>query len=427
MLKKMISHAKRIFLCSVLLVWSTVTFAQELKVVSFEQTMEAYASVNKRLDNNDVPCAVLKISIPDVNDFSFEAGFRVGDVIYNPGEAIVYLGEGARNITIKSNKYGTLKYEFPNRMKLKKLITYRMSVKIPSLGIGGRKIAFGVSGGYLLPMISASSDGGFTGSAVNYTLGNGAEKASYSASGGFSVGAHVDFRIYRSWHLITGVNFLHYKYSNEFDADVELKIKDEGVRYGWKGTSQNRYKEEYTMSVLEIPVLASYRLPLTNDSHVQFNAGPVISYGLSAKLNLSGNTDSETMRAYKVVNGQLSDKLYDDKYHSLHYSQEGEFDMYSKEIFYSSNNGGMDVSRRASFEEAPLKRLNFGARLGVAYEYKGIFASLEYNLLLSNMANEKYWEGNRWMILDQPASDVMKGYKQRNSYLKISLGYTFRY
>ena len=87
----------------------------------------------------------------------------------------------------------------------------------------------------------------------------------------------------------------------------------------------------------------------------------------------------------------------------------------------------MDVPRIASFEEAPLKRLNFGARLGVVYEYKGIFAGLEYNWMLSNMANEKYWEGNRWMILNQSASDVMKGYKQRNSYLKISLGYTFRY
>jgi hypothetical protein len=257
------------------------------------------------------------------------------------------------------------------------MVTYRMSVKVPSLGIGGRKIAFGVSGGYLLPTISASSDGDFTGSVVNYTLGNATENASYSASSGFSVGAHVDFRIYRSWHLITGVNFLHYKYSNEFDGDVELKIKDEGVKYGWKGTSQNRYKEDYEMSVLEIPVLASYRLPVTHESHVQFNAGPVISYGLSAKLNLSGSTDSETMRCYKVVNGQLSDQLYDTKYQALHYTQEGEFDLYSKEVFYSVNNTGMEIPRRASFEEAPLKRLNFGARLGVVYEYKGIFAELE--------------------------------------------------
>ena len=123
MLKKMIFSAKRILLCSVLLVWSAVAFAQELKVVSFEQTIEAYASANKRFDGNDVPCAVLRISIPDVKEFSFEAGFKVGDVIYNPGEAIVYLAEGARSITIKSDKYGTLKYVFPNYLKLEKMVT----------------------------------------------------------------------------------------------------------------------------------------------------------------------------------------------------------------------------------------------------------------------------------------------------------------
>lgn len=427
MLQKMIFHAKRIVLCSMLLMCSIVSLAQELKVVSFEQTMEAYAKINERLDGNDEPCAVLKISIPDAKEFSVMASFKVGDVIYNPGEIIVYLGEGARNVTIQSDKYGKLRYEFPNRMKLKKMTTYRMSVKIPSLGIGGRKIAFGVNGGYLLPMISASSDGGFTGSAVNYSLGNGAENASYSTSGGFSVGAHVDFRIYRSWHLITGVNIQHYKYSNEFDGDVELELRDAGVKYGWRGVSQNGYKEDYTMTTLEIPVLASYRLPITNDSHLQFNAGPVISYGLSAKLNLSGSTDSETMRAYRVVNGQLSNQLYDNGYHSLHNLQEGEFDMYSKEVLYSTIIEGMNIAKQGSFEEAPLKRLNFGARVGVVYEYKGIFAGLEYNLMLSNMANKKYWEGDRWMVLDQGAGYGMTGYKQRHNYLKISLGYTFRY
>ena len=420
----MVSHAKRMIFSSMLLLWSVVAFGQELKVVSFEQTIQAYASINKRFDSNDVPCAVLRISIPNAEEFSFEGGYKIGDVIYNPGEAIVYLAEGARNITIKSDKYGTFKYDFPNRMKLEKLVTYRMTVKIPSLGIGGRKIAFGLSGGYFLPMISASSDGGFTGSVVNYALGNSKENASYSSSGGFSVGAHVDFRIYRSFHLITGVNFLHYKYSNEFDGDVDIVQEYNGAApYEIRGNSQNSYKESYSMTSLEVPVLISYRLPVKTRSPVQFNAGPVINYGLSAKLDLSGSTDSETMKKYDVSTGErLDNELY-----SLHYQLNGEFDLYSNNVSFVKEHDLVDEPLRSSFAEAPFKRLNFGARLGVAYEYEGISVGLEYNLMLSNMANKKYWEGNRWTIFDNVARDVMKNYKQRNSWLKISIGYTFRY
>ena len=44
----------------------------------------------------------------------------------------------------------------------------------------------------------------------------------------------------------------HYKYSNEFDGDVELELRDTGVKYGWRGVSQNGYKEDYTMTTLEM-------------------------------------------------------------------------------------------------------------------------------------------------------------------------------
>lgn len=405
------------------------TFAQELKVVSFERTMQAYASINKRLDLNDVPCAVLKISIPNTEEFSFESGFKVGDVIYSPGEAIVYLGEGARNITIKSDKYGTFKYEFPNRTKLEKLVTYRMSVKIPSLGIGGRKIAFGVNGGYLLPMISASSDGGFTGSAVNYALGNSRENASYSSSGGFSVGAHVDFRIYRSFHLITGINFLHYKYSNEFDGNVNLSFVDGGfVDYALKGECQLSFKENYTMSALEIPILVSYRWAVADKSHVQFNLGPVINYGLSSKMELSGSMDSETLYGYKLENGEVTNiRVPEVPISSRHYLLDGEFDLYSKELSYSEQYELGSIQKKTTFDESPFKRLSFGVKVGVAYEFKGVKLGVDYGFMLSNVANEKFWNGNRWDIFSQNNNKMMDAYKQRFNYLKLSVGYTFRY
>lgn len=48
-------------------------------------------------------------------------------------------------------------------------------------------------------------------------------------------------------------------------------------------------------------------------------------------------------------------------------------------------------------------------------------------MMLTNMANKKYWDGDRWMIFNQNAYSKMTGYRQNNHYLQIRIGYTFRY
>ena len=160
---------------------------------------------------------------------------------------------------------------------------------IPNIGIGGRTISFGVSAGYVIPLISASSGGNYTGSLVNYSLGNNSEEASYSSQSGFSVGAFADMRIYKNLYMKLGVNYTHYSYKNTFDADVTRIISGLEDTYYLKGSQENKYSEDYTMNLLEIPVIASYRLPVTKISHIQLNVGPVLSYGLSSKMKLSGN------------------------------------------------------------------------------------------------------------------------------------------
>jgi hypothetical protein len=47
--------------------------------------------------------------------------------------------------------------------------------------------------------------------------------------------------------------------------------------------------------------------------------------------------------------------------------------------------------------------------------------------MLTNMANKKFWEGDRLTIFDQTPGVVMSGYKQKNSYFGVKLAYTFRY
>lgn len=300
---------------------------------------------------------------------------------------------------------------------------------IPNFGIGGRSISFGVSVGYVNPFISASSGGNYTGSVVNYALGDKTENASYSTSGGFNVGAYADIRLYKNFYLKAGLEFTHYSYSNYFNKDVDRRIL-RTIQYYLGGKTENKYKEEYTMNQLEIPILGSYRIATTRISHVQFNVGPVIYYGLSFKMKLGGNTDTETLRAYKYTNLEFTNQLFNNSTYSSHYAGSGELDLYGKhyehtETYTMGNNA--DITKSYDLEDSPLNKFNFGLRFGAAFEYAGVSLGVEYNLMLTNMANKRFWESDRLTIFDQTPGAVMSGYKQRNSYLGVKLAYAFRY
>ena len=297
---------------------------------------------------------------------------------------------------------------------------------IPDFGIGGQPISFGMSVGFVTPMISSSSGGEYVGSLVNYALGSRHENASYKESLGFVVGAHVDVRLYRNFYLNTGVNFIHYTYENHFDQSYERRISTTSMGWYLKGDVHNKYVEEYTMNTLEIPFVFSYRLPLSRISHLQFNLGPVVSYGLNGKMNIDGGYDGSRIFQYSSHNNQIMGEAG-----SVHFVGHGSVDLYGDQVNYAETNviGSDDVPvpYNTQFEASPYKCWNFGAKIGVAYEYAGINLGIEYNLMLTNMANRKFWDGDRWMIFGNNAYAVMSGYKQHNNYLSVKLGYTFRY
>ena len=118
---------KSLLLCGCLLLLSTLLQAQEL-VPSF-RTLEKdlLARTQPRLDLNDVPCAIVRVSAADIETYTFE-GNIIGDVIYQSGEALVYMTKGSRNITIKRNKFGMLKFDFPQR--LEKQVVYKLDLKL---------------------------------------------------------------------------------------------------------------------------------------------------------------------------------------------------------------------------------------------------------------------------------------------------------
>lgn len=111
--------------------------AQELKVSAFQRmNRDLYARTHERLDLNENPCAVVRVSIPDAKSYTFE-GNVIGDVVYKPGEAIVYMTEGSRNITIKSDKFGSMKYEFTQ--KLEKNVVYKLALRLEEAGANKRR------------------------------------------------------------------------------------------------------------------------------------------------------------------------------------------------------------------------------------------------------------------------------------------------
>lgn len=302
---------------------------------------------------------------------------------------------------------------------------------IPVSGIGGRAVSFGFNAGCLFPMISASSGGSYTGSVVNYANGTSLEEASYSSSSGFSFSAYADIRVYKNLYLIAGLNFVHYKYKNHFQSDGIRNVMVGSDTYYAKGKIIDNFEEDYTFNALEIPLLASYRFPVTKKSHIQVNVGPVIRFGLSAKMKFSGSSDGEKLKAYALDRFGMTDNPRDDIYiNPYHIIASGSMDLYKKEVSYTETyveQNYATADRSQQFEDSPLKRVNVGARLGVAYEYSGISIGIDYNFMLTNMANKRYWEGSRWTVFDYTGGHVMSGYKQRNHYLQVRIGYTFRY
>lgn len=102
--------------------------AQELQIMGFQKLdRDLYARTHQRLDINEEPCAVVRISVANAEEYTFK-GNVIGDVIYNPGEAIVYLTQGSRNITILSDRFGMMKYDFTE--KLEKNVTYKLELKL---------------------------------------------------------------------------------------------------------------------------------------------------------------------------------------------------------------------------------------------------------------------------------------------------------
>ncbi len=298
--------------------------------------------------------------------------------------------------------------------------------------IGGRKISLGFSTGYIVPVVTSSSGGNYTGSVVNYALGDKNENAAYKSDGGFTIGAYADVNIHNSFYLTAGLYLSKYAYYNNFDQSYErIAFMYYPMGYYTKGEIRSSYKETYKLTQLELPVLLSYRVPISKMSHLQINVGPSLIYGIAANMDVSGAYDGERIYKYKIVNNSMTNDLYDMSSNPVHFSGVGKFDLYGNKAKYSETNTvGENTSlpqQQILVNDSPYKKVNCALKFGLNYEYEGVNIGIEYSYMLTNMANKKYWDSDRWLIFNQTGNSLMTGYKQKNNYLTFKVGYTFRY
>lgn len=249
-----------------LMLWCGLGYAQELKVTAFQRMdRDLLARTQERLDLNGNPCAIVRVSIPNAEKVIFE-GNIIGEVIYKPGEAIVYLTDRSRNLTLNSSEFGSMKYEFPQRVE--KQVVYKLAVKIvedadtkrrtlvmPVVGVGG-PLSYGLMvgvvqkwGAYVKAKYdfkSMDTDG----ECANDESGNWYTGSTDRNRFAITVGAmyHVAIPVY----LYGGIG---YGYKNTaWEVYDQFNLKD-----NWQGTTWRKNTDE-SANGFEAEVGAIYRL-----------------------------------------------------------------------------------------------------------------------------------------------------------------------
>lgn len=342
------------------------------------------------------------------------------------------LNPGDYQVHIEKEKYYSADTLIRIREAENKTITCTLTSFSDSLfynrQLGGKKLSFGITAGYVMPSISASAGGGFTGSAINYGKGNSEENADYKNATGFTIGLVADLKLYKNLYMTSGINYNYYSWNNKTSGLYSDYIFASTAQAISIGDLDYKFKEEYTMHTIEIPLLLSYRFVLSKQGSLHINAGGYINYGLSAKMKLTGSYDAKGKEYERLGDFWLTPEA-GDAAKSLVYN--GEIDMYGKLHSWTTigKNGDMDYSNdySAGYSKSPFKHINYGLRFGVAYELRGIQFGVNYNLMLSNMANESFFEGNRLPVLQETGSNNMKGYQFKIHSLEAKVAYILRY
>ena len=279
-----------------------------------------------------------------------------------------------------------------------------------------------------MPFVNSTSSGTYTGSVINYSLGNSNEDVNYSSQTGFTIGAVLDLRVYKNWYIKTGVDYTHLQYTNSFNADVDRSVA-QGFNVVYQGTFQNTFKEKYKFDFISIPVLASYRFVFDKRNNLQVDLGPVLNFAVSGKMKFEGNSNSDNVFPHSVIYGETGPIIGNRSSEYMRYT--GEMNLFDTKVTNTTTSsvGGMskDYLNEYTAVAAPYNRVSLGLRVGATYEYAGIQVGVAYTHMVTNIANDSFWNSGRLPIFGQTSDVLMAGYKHRINTLELKVGYIFRY
>lgn len=188
-------------------------------------------------------------------------------------------------------------------------------------------------------------------------VGGGESKSDYEYDFknrvGFNIGVIYDWGISESFYIQPGLYFT--------TRGAKLKESEEDYKY----------EQKWNLNYLQLPILASYRIALSDNVKWHINAGPYVAVGVGGKVKWEETYDGETDKGdYKAF---------------------GTADEDSDE------------------EKGGLKRFDAGLSFGTGVSIDKFYIGLTYDLGLVNAADK----------------DVWKDYKMRNRNFSIGVGYNF--
>jgi hypothetical protein len=289
----------------------------------------------------------------------------------------------------------------------------------------GRKISFGIMANVLMPSFSVTSSS-VQGSVVNYGYGGKSEeKPSYSsAETGYSGGLIADIRITKNVYIQTGLYYTNLKVNNEVNRAGQYKMENYTSATYLEGTVSYKYREEYTLNYIELPVLFSWRYYFSPRFIWQINAGPYIGYGIAGKAKING-ADSYEMGEYSYQNDLSTGDSY-----QMSSNYTGETDLFGKagKLSRTYTTGDRPRYDRKYDIKNPFLNLDAGVSFGTVFEYAGINAGVYYDTGLMNIANEDYWKSQRMRM---PGDDIepvsINNYVHKINKLQIRIGYIYRW
>jgi len=199
------------------------------------------------------------------------------------------------------------------------------------------KVQFGVRAG-----LNVSSFGGDISKKDKGDMG--------SSLAGFHIGGIVDINV-----------------ANNFYIQPGLYVTTKGGK-GKESGSDWEYKETARLTYLQIPVLASYRIPLSDNVKWQINAGPYVAFGLAGKLKWTDIDEGD--------------------------KETGDYKLFGTE---------------KDQEKSILNRFDAGLSFGTGVSITNFYVGVSYDLGLANIYNEY---------------DDIK-YSAKNKNFMVSVGYNF--